>query len=124
MYITITNQMISQFLSGFITVVVLIAVGAFLSLVLRPMAQKSPFTRLALILALSPLSLVKFFESPDASEALYLYAMIVTLLGISIDGINFLLMPKPKLRVVEREEKVEETHAESSPGVIVWEKAE
>lgn len=125
MNVSITDQMVSQFLSGFIVVVLLIAIGGFISMVLHRMARPFPFTRLALILGLAPLSLVNFLEY-GGSSTLYLYAMGVAMLGITIDGINHLLLPKEKIVTVSKKAKSEEEEKEEEPrpGVIVWEKTE
>jgi len=126
MSINITDRVVSEFLSGIVAVLALIAVGSVLSYILRGMAKKFPFTRMALILALSPLTLVKFLGQSTVST-LYLFAMIAALLGITIDGINHLLLPK-ELPEAEPEEATKaeenETATEPGPGVIIWEKAE
>jgi hypothetical protein len=117
----ITDEMVSQFLSGLVPILILIAVGAVLSTLFKAMNKKFAFTRMALILALTPLSLVNFIE-PSSASSLYLFAMIVALFGITIDGINHLLMPKEKADVEEVAEQEETSQPE--PEVIVWEKAE
>jgi hypothetical protein len=122
MNISITDQMLSQFLSGVLTVVVLIAVGGMLSILLKPMNQKFMFTRLALILGLTPLALVNFID-PGNSSTLYLFPMILALLGITVDGINFLLMPKERIKTEPVVEKADVEEDQPDPGVIVWEKA-
>ena len=104
-------------------VLIVIAVGGFLAFVLQGMGRKFPFTRLALVLALAPMSLVKFFEYSTGS-ILQLYAMIVVLLGITVDGINHLLMPKEQPKARPKAKNEAESTAEPKPGVIVWEKAE
>ncbi len=128
MNINITDRMTSLFLSGIISVLVLIVVGAILSVVFKKIDKKFVFTRMALIVALSPLTLINFLEQ-DSASTLYLFAMVAVLLGITIDGINHLLLPKelPKeLTKAEVEEagKAEENEAATEPGVIIWEKAE
>ena len=123
MNVNITDHMVSQFLSGLVPIMVLIVVGAVLSILLKVMNKKFAFTRLALILALSPMSLIKFFDQ-GTSSALYLFAMIVTLLGITIDGINYLLMPKEQSKEELKEVAVEEPTKGQEADVIVWEKAE
>ena len=114
MNINIPDQIIREFLGGVSAVLAVIAVGTFLWFILRGIARRFTFTRMALILALSPLSLVNFLDQ-GAESILYLFAMIAILLGITIDGINYLLMPK-ELPKAEPEE--------AKPDVIVWEKAE
>jgi hypothetical protein len=122
MYFSISDQMISQFLSGLLAVLALVAVGSALALALGGMAKRFPFSRLSLILALSPLSFARFLEF-EGNSTLNLYAMIVILLGITIDGISYLLEPRarPAAEEIQSQETEEE---ESSPGMIVWEKAE
>jgi hypothetical protein len=122
MQITITDQAITTFLSGFGTVTVLVAVGGFLSLVLRGMAQKFPFTRLALVLTLAPYSLVKFLDR-GGIDTLYLYAIVIILLGITIDGVNH-LQPREPRRTAPKPKEENDAEEESSPDGIVWEKAE
>jgi len=122
MYFSISDQMVSEFLSGLLAVLGLVVVGSALALALGGMAKRFPFSRLSLILALSPLSFQRFLEN-DANDTLHLYAMIVILLGITIDGISYLL--EPRVRPAMREAQAEEAEKEEvpSPGVIVWEKA-
>lgn len=123
MYFSISDQMISEFLSGLLAVLALVAVGSALALILGGMAKRFPFSRLSLILALSPLSFARFLEY-GGNSTLHLYAMIVILLGITIDGIAYLLEPKerPEALKAENDEKAA-TAEEPPPGVIVWEKA-
>ena len=123
MNISLTDQMVSQFLSGVITIFALIAVGATLSALFKAMDEKFTFTRLALIMALSPLSLVSFLDAGYVSS-LYLFSMIVALLGITIDGINFLLLPKEVIKTESKVEKEEASKVEPDSSLIVWEKAE
>ena len=127
MNISLTDQMASQFLSGVIAIFALIAVGATLSVLFKAMDEKFTFTRLALVIALSPLSLVSFLDAGYVST-LYLFSMIVAVLGITIDGINFLLLPKEPIKtvsMVEKEkEKEEASEIEPDSSVIIWEKAE
>ncbi|WP_136079771.1 hypothetical protein [Pontiella desulfatans] len=116
--------MISEFLSGLFAVFSLVAVGGILSLVLQRMARSFPFTRLSLILGLAPLSFFKFLE-PGGSSTLFLYSMIVILLGITIDGISHLLDPRESPRAKAAPKKAEAgKEAEPAPGMIVWEKTE
>ena len=122
MNISITDQMLSQFLSGVLTVVVLIMVGGMLSILLKAMNQKFMFTRLALILGLTPLTLINFIDRSSIST-LYLFSMLIVLFGITVDGINFLLLPKERLKAEPKVAEKETQEAEPDPGVIVWEKA-
>lgn len=125
MQLALSDSMISEFLSGLFAVFALIAVGGMVALILGGMARRFPFTRLAIILALAPLSLVRFLERGGGST-LFLFAMIVILLGITIDGINYLLTPKiqPQPKEEQAPEKVQAQASEADSGVIVWEKAE
>jgi hypothetical protein len=124
MQFAISDDVISQFLSGTFTILALIAVGGILSIILASMGRRFPFSRLAVILALSPFSLIGFLDRSEYST-LYFYAMIVILLGITIDGIAHLLEPKT-VTAEETHEKTKEVEvsAAAEPGVIVWEKAE
>jgi pyrroline-5-carboxylate reductase len=114
--------MISQFLSGLLAVLALVAVGSALALALGGMAKRFPFTRLSLILALSPLSFARLLEY-EGNSSLNLYAMIVILLGITIDGISHLLEPRVRPAAEDAQSHEAEKAEEPSPGVIVWEKA-
>ena len=62
MNISITDEIISQFLSGVLTICAMIMVGGTLALLLRGMNRNFNFTRLSLILGLAPLSLVSFMD--------------------------------------------------------------
>ena len=124
MQFSISDSTVSEFLVGIVAILALISVGGILSLLLGSMSKRYPFSRLALILALTPFSLIGFLDS-SASSTLYLYAMIVILLGITIDGIAFLLEPKANTKAESRAEPAQEKQAEEpDPGVIIWEKAE
>jgi hypothetical protein len=125
MRFNITDQIISDFASGLIPVVAVIAVGALISFLLQGIAGKLPFIRIALIVALAPLSLVNFLGTEERTALIY-YAVVTSLFGIMIDGINHLLQPRERT-VVKAEPRIveeERPEIESRPGVIVWEKAE
>ena len=123
MYFSISDQMVSQFFSGLLGVLALVAVGSALGLALGGMTKRFPFSRLSLILALSPLSFSRFLGY-GGNTTLHLYAMIVILLGITIDGISYLLEPRERSGAQQAQSEEAEKVAEPSPGVIVWEKAE
>jgi hypothetical protein len=123
MYFSISDQMVSQFFSGLLGVLALVAVGSALALALGGMTKRFPFSRLSLILALSPLSFSRFLEY-NGTTTLHLYAMIVILLGITIDGISYLLEPRVRSGAEQAQPEAVEKTEERSPGVIVWEKAE
>lgn len=123
MKINLTDQIISQFLSGVFIIITLVLVGGILAFLLQGMNRRLPFTRTALVLALTPLSMIGFLDR-SSTATLYLFSMISTLLGITIDGINYLLLPKEPVRRTEKPEKSKEEESESNPDVIVWEKAE
>lgn len=124
MQFSISDSAVSEFFIGIVAILALISVGGILSLLLGGMKKRYPFSRLALILALTPFSLIAFLD-PAATSTLYLYAMIVILLGITIDGIAFLIEPKTATKSEPRakSEKIEQTE-EADPGVMIWEKAE
>jgi hypothetical protein len=115
--------MVSDFFSGLLGVLALVAVGSALALVLGGMTRRFPFSRLSLILALSPLSFSRFLGY-GGNTTLHLYAMIVILLGITIDGISYLLEPRERSVAQQAKSEKAEKVEEPSPGVIVWEKAE
>ncbi len=124
MQFSISDNMVSEFISGLFAVFALIGVGAAIMLILSGLAKKFPFTRMALVLALTPFSLFRFLENGSVST-LYLYAMIVVLLGITIDGINYVLMPKEAITKIKPEKAVTEKEEKTSdPTMMVWEKAE
>jgi len=124
MQFSLSDTIISEFLSGIFAILALVAVGGILSIFLGGMSKRFPFCRLALILALSPFSLIGFLDR-GGNSTLYLYAMIVTLLGITIDGIAYLLEPKQEIRSDSRiEAESPEIEESADPNVIIWEKAE
>ena len=112
-----------QLASGVIVVLAVIAMGAFIAFLLRGIARKFPFTCMALVLALAPLSLINFLGY-NQSTALLIYAMIATLLGFALDGISHLLMPEAQSRPASNSADPEKETGETKPGAIVWEKAE
>jgi len=122
MVINIPDPIIREFLGGVSAVLAVIAVGTFLWFILRGIARKFTFTRMALVLALAPLSLINFLGNSESS-ALLIYAGVTTLLGITIDGINHLLMPNEQLQPNQNPAKQADEIVESNLGVLVWEKA-
>lgn len=125
MQFSISDSMISAFFSGVFAILALVAVGGILSIILKRMVPRYPFCRLALVLALSPLCLIEFLDR-NGSSTLYVYAMIVILLGVTIDGIAYLLEPKEVDQEAATDDVVvsAEEFNEDDPNVIVWEKAE
>lgn len=123
MSINLTDQIVSQFLTGLFIILVLIAVGSSLSVVFKAMGKKFPFTQLTLMLALTPFCLVSFLDR-STTNTLFLFSTISVLLGITIDGINHLLLPKEKPQSAPKSREKDGVGTETNPDVIVWEKAE
>jgi hypothetical protein len=129
MRFNITDQLISEFFSGVAAVLAVIAVGAFIMFLLKGMGKKAPFIRIALALALAPMSLINFLGRSESTALVY-FAMAITLMGIIIDGLNHLLQPRERTAtkvepvIQEQKQEQEKPEADSNPGVFVWEKAE
>lgn len=122
MTIDIPNQIIGGYLGGVIAILAVVGLGALLFYILKIFAEAFPFTRLGIVLALSPLSL--FFLTDDrVRAALFIYAMITTLIGIIIDGTNHML-PGRKPQAYPGQSKHDGETDESDPDGLVWEKAE
>ena len=123
MEISINNEILSQLINGIIAVIILVAAGGVLAFASRMMINKRvPFTRLALILALPPFCLINLLDRGSVST-LYLYAIIVIVLGMAIDGTAHLIRPE-KLPGSNRKKKAPATGSEPDPDAIVWEKVE
>lgn len=128
MNINLSDQIVSQFISGLITVFALVGVGGLVATALYGIARRFPFIHMSLVLALSPLALVQFFDY-GGDGIFFIYAMVVIVLGFTIDGTQYLLTPKvrPKAEAEmpreENREEEKENPANPRPGVIVWEKA-
>lgn len=123
MYFSINDQMVSDFFSGLIVVVALFVVGWLFSILLIGMARRYPISRLALIMVLSPLSFILFIEG-SSRFALYLYVMIVMIIGIAIDGITYLRQAPAQPKAASKENSSQEVApVEADPEVIIWEKA-
>lgn len=123
MALIISDNAWNDLLSGIFAVSALIGFGALLMLLLGKMANRFPFTRLSLALALSPLCLIRLLQVDDTS-IINLYAMIVILVGITIDGIRHLLVAKTPAVPVERKTLAKVIEEKKKPGLVVWEKAE
>ena len=131
MRLFINSNIISEFLSGVLIILALMIVGGLLAYLLKNMAKHYPFTRLAVILALTPVSLMQFLGR-ETQTFFFLYAMIVALLGILIDGIKHLIefkaqsQPHRAAIALQKsdEEPAEEEPAEEAPraDMLVWEK--
>ena len=120
MRINITNEMLSQFLSGLVIVLLAVGVGALIFLLLTKMEKHYRFTRLALALTLAPLTIIKFLD-PVIGKNLYLFTGILILIGFILDGTKALLereVHRTRPQIVEKKEE------EPAPSVFVWEKAE
>lgn len=129
-YFNITNEMIASFLNGLVFVLLLVLVGSILALILAWMAKRFPFTRIALVITLSPLAFIRLLELADY-EFIQKYAMLTTLAGFLIDGIHHLIRTylPPQAEVAEAEGQAssnqeEDSSADSPKDSIVWEKAE
>jgi len=123
MFFSITDRTVNAFMQGAVVVLALVVVGCILALILGGMTHRFPFSRLALVLALTPLSFVQILDLRWSSN-LQLFAMIVILIGITIDGISSLL--KPRVRTVYRERTAEDQESgqeAESAEVIEWKKA-
>jgi len=120
MHISIDGQVISQLVSGIIAVAILVGIGILLAILLKlMMARRFAFTRLALVLVLSPFCLINLLDRGSVST-LYLYGIIVVVLGMVIDGIAHLIRPEqPKSR---RKKKAPTIEPKADP--IIWEKVE
>lgn len=129
MHFSISDEMVSQFMSGLVAVLALVAVGCTLALILGRMTRRFPFSRLALVFALSPLAFVRVLEY-EGNATLHLYAMIVILLGITIDGLAYLLVPRKRPAEKAAKEVPEEESApikapkKGTPRIFLWKKAE
>ena len=120
MYINLPDQMIIRFLGGIFIILILIVVGSSLFVGFKIMSKQFAFTRLTLALALAPLCLVSFLD-PSSTTCLYLCSTALILLGIAIDGINYLQLSREQPKLTQDAEKKD---AESDPDAVVWEKTE
>jgi len=118
----INDIVISEFMSGLIIVVALIMVGGLLEFLLRKMADRYPFTRLALILALTPVSLLHFLDQ-DTRYLLFTYMLIVATMGVTIDGIRYLFEFRAQLRITAEleAERIQSRRFSEEPAVVVGE---
>lgn len=132
-YFNITNEMIASFLNGLVFVLLLVLVGSILALILAWMAKRFPFTRIALVITLSPLAFIRLLELADY-EFIQKYAMLTTLAGFLIDGIHHLIRtylppraetsPAAEVEGQDSSNQEAEQSADSPKDSIVWEKAE
>lgn len=133
MQLMFSDETLSRFLSGLLIILILICVGTTLGWLLTKMGKKHPFSRLAIMLALPPLSFIEFI-SDNQRPAFYIFSMIVLVAGIAIDGLAYLLTPKKRNDTVEpvttpayaepepvqaEEETISRTE---TSGSLVWEK--
>ncbi len=121
MHISIDEQIASQLISGTIAVAIMVGIGILLSILLKVVvSRRFAFTRLALILVLSPLCMINLLDRSSVST-LYLYGIVVIVLGMTIDGIAHLLHPEPEGKG-GRKKKAPTIEPNADP--IVWEKVE
>lgn len=120
MDISINDQILSQFFNGVVAVVMLVAAGWILAFISRPVGEKFTFTRLALVLAIPPFCLINLLDRGSLST-LYLYAIVVVVLCIAIDGIHHLFPPREGRGTKPKPKK---DAGEPEPNAIVWEKVE
>ena len=117
------SELISRFLLGTIAVFAMVAIGGAFANMFRSVNKRFCFTKTALILTLPPFCLSLVLDRSSLST-LYLYAMIVIVIGFSVDAARHLIaiwrhgesLPSPRN---------ENTSAsESSEKGMVWEKIE
>jgi hypothetical protein len=124
MHLSISNEIISDLITGLTALFILVLLGCILSIVLGRMKKQFPFTRLTLILALPPLSMIRFLD-PVGVSALCICVVVLMLLGITIDGIKHLRQSDDEKQESDhRKNKKESASKEADPNVIVWEKLE
>lgn len=122
MTINIPDQTISAFLNGVTGVLAVVAVGFLLFFILKGLAQTFSFTRIVLVIALAPMTLIGLLGNNETS-LLFILATVTILLGISIDGIHHLFTSgaasTPASNPAERDEEA----VEPNRGVMAAEKA-
>jgi hypothetical protein len=121
--IDISTQMIGGLLLRVFALLAVIGVGALLSFILQGLAEKLPFTRLVSCIALAPLIFLQLVDE-KAIPILLLHAMLAALIGLIIDGANFILLSGQNTDVHPRQEQDDNKSTDSGPDGLVWEKAE
>ena len=120
MHISIDDQIIGQLVAGIVSVFILVGVGVILTFASRAIGRKFAFTRLALVLALPPFCLINLLDRGSVST-LYLYGIIVVVLGMAVDAIHHLL---PRKEPLETDHGTDTETGEPNSDAVVWEKAE
>jgi hypothetical protein len=118
----VDNELINQFLTGTISVFVMVLIGGSLAHLLRSINKRFAFTKTALVLALPPLCFSLCVDRGGLST-IYLFAIVVILLGFSIDGIKHLL----PTGCTEDESPPGESRpsgSESGEKQVIWEKVD
>ena len=133
MQLMFSDETLSRFLSGLLIILILISIGTIIGWLLGKLRKKHPFSRLAIMLALPPLSFIQFI-SDNQRPAFYIFTMIVLVAGITIDGMAYLLTPKDrtdaedpvtagaKAETASEQPEDEPVSQTESSGALVWEK--
>jgi len=116
------EQLISYFLTGTVALFALVAIGGALANAFRTISRQFAFTKLALILGLPPFCLAKCVSRSSLST-LFLFAIIIIVLGFTIDGIRYLLLTwREPGNATTPAKKTQDGNSDGKG--IVWDKAE
>lgn len=83
-------ELINPFLTGTISVLVMVLIGGFLAYLFRSISSRFTFTRTALVIALPPFCFSLCLDRAGLST-LYLFGILIIMLGFVIDGLRHLL---------------------------------
>jgi len=117
------NELINHFLTGTLGIFALVLIGGALANVFRVISRRFSFTRTALILALPPLCLSQCVDR-SSLDTLYLFAIIITVLGFLIDGALHLAATWHGEEDGKPARSAKTADEEKDDKRIVWEKAE
>lgn len=87
----VDNELINQFLTGTIAVFVMVLIGGSLAHMLRSISKRFTFTKSALVIGLPPFCFSLCLDRGGLST-IYLFAIVIILIGYVIDGIKHLLL--------------------------------
>ena len=114
-------DLINQFLTGTISVFVMVLIGGSLAQLFRSISSRFTFTRTALVIALPPLCFSLCLDRGGLSTV-YLFVITMVLLGYLIDGIRHLLQCRRDDEAAPQPPR--KTGSEPAEKQMIWEKVD
>lgn len=124
----VDNELINQFLTGTVSVFLMVLIGGTLAHLLRSIGKQFTFTKSALAIALPPFCFSLSLDRGSVST-IYLFAIVMILLGYSIDGVKYIMLARrtdgePSPATSGQSDIAQNNASEDDGKKVIWEKVE